>query len=343
MPELPIYPELAADLNANFFVSTFNIGGETYLYLTIPYPSCTKPEPCDFCAFHGTGIPGLKPDRMFGKTVAKKVRHYLAIRKPQTLVLFNNGNILNPAEMDQTAILEDVPQAVAEDDVCQALELEIGIKDLLKQLTWDKIGRIRVNLSGKQLRLRLSVEYADDDLLKRHNKGITLEEIEEVIGRVNEEGVPWIGYALLGGKGMTGEAAQETAAKTGEFIIDRRARMIGVNGIYLTEGMRKRPGADEMYLPTIDDLIKTMKALTDYAVSTGVRPLTKVGLAEEDGGIKIVEYPYSIPTNDDRARLRMTDILRDFNESQNYDDFFSGVIQNWARFESFRSINSMKK
>lgn len=311
-----------------------------YSYITVPYPGCSKPVACDFCAFHGTGMKGLTPDRPFGLMVTDRVKRNLSKTKPKTLVIFNNGNILHPEEMDPTAILEDIPRAVADDETCQALELEIAIRDLAGDPIWENIGHIRRNLGAKELRMRLSVEYSDDELLGRHHKGTDLRMIETAIARVNRERIPWIGYALLGGMDMTAEEAKAAAIRTGKFIVDRNARMLGVNGIYLTEGMVRRPGVDRIYLPTVDDLIITVRTLSEHARTKDHPPLIKVGLAEEDGGIPIVKYPYVIPMDDEPTRRRMIGVLSDFNGSQNFADFMVGVYQNWAQHEAFRTLRS---
>jgi len=335
----PLQRREPEDLEARFFEDGVNIGGKSFFYLTIPYPGCTKAIPCEFCAFAGTGIPGLKVDERLGRTVVQKVQQGLA-RHSDTLVLLNNGNILNSNEMYPPAILEHVPQVVACHPSCRALEIEVSVKDLLSDSIWEKLRTIRQNLAGKELRVRVAVEYADDALLARHRKGTNMADVGSAIGALSAEGIPWIGYALLGGMEMTSEEAQRAAIQTGQYIMDRGARMLSVNGLFLTEGMRKTQmqTGRQVYLPSIDDLIKVLRALTAHGALKGAKPLIKIGLAEEDGGLKIVEYPYCLPADDSGIRQRMIGILRDFNGDQKYETFFIGVMQNWAKTEAFRKI-----
>jgi hypothetical protein len=216
----------------------------------------------------------------------------------------------------------------------------VSVRDLLLDSIWEKIRTIRQNLSGKELRVRVGVEYADDALLSRHGKGICVSDIDHAVGALASEGIPWVGYALLGGIEMTAGEARDAAVRTGKYVMDHGARMLSINGIFLTESMREtqaRTGR-QVYPPSIEDLIEVLRTLMAHNSSMGGRPLIKIGLAEEDGGLKIVEYPYCLPADDTGVRRRMIGILRDFNGSQEYETFFIGVIQNWAKTEAFRRL-----
>lgn len=316
-----------------------NIGGKIYCYLTVPYPGCTKTPSCDFCAFKGTGIAGLTFDELLKIAIVRKANQGMN-KAADTLVFLNNGNALHPDEMDPEVILRRVPQAVAAHPNCKALEIEVSVADLLECHAWDKLLEIKRNLAGKELRVRLPIEYANNELLERHHKGVTLDDIDMVIRSLTMFKIPWVGYTLFGGVDMTSKKARQVAVDTGKYSMDRGARMVCLNGLFMTESMKaaqERTG-QQLYIPTIDDLMHVLPILSQHAATKKPKPLIKVDVAEEDPRLNIVQYPYDIPANNEETWPRMAGLMRDFNGSQNADVLSIWMMQNQMRSEATRSL-----
>jgi hypothetical protein len=270
-------------------------------------------------------------DERWREVVGKQVECSVA-KGTQTLVFLNNGNILNSAEMDPETILEHVPRLVA-NSPCNALEIEVGVESLLEPQVQAKLHMIQKNLLGKQLRVRVAVEYADDRLLSQNRKGTTMKNVDGAITALSSAAIPWVGYALLGGAEMTSEEAKHAAIQTGKYIMDLGARMLSINGIFVTDTMKEaqEKTGRRMYLPSMEDLLGVLKTLSDYRSFEAYDTLIKVGLEEEDEALRIVEYPYGLSSDEPMAKKKLTGILSDFNRSQSFDVFLVAGIQNVTR------------
>lgn len=311
-----------------------NINEETFCYLTVPPSGCKKKKSCGFCVYAGTGVPGLKIDDQWREAVARRVNQSVA-GDAKVLFITNDGNMFHPAEMHPRTILEDVPTAVANSPACNALEFEVGVEYLLLDSTWEKLQMIRKNLLGKELRIRVAVEYADDELLLRHQKEVTMRDIDAAVSRLSSSGIPWIGYAMFGGVEMTSEETEQAAVQTGKFIIDRGAIRLALNGLVVSKKMEEHlQTGRKIYVPTMENLLVVLKALTDHQISQNRQTPIKVGLDEVEDAerrLHVVEYPYGIPIADPQEGKRLMGILSDFDRRQVFETFLTGVIQNLAR------------
>ena len=112
----------------------------------------------------------LKIDGGFGGKVFDFVQEEVDRRNPDSVVLYNGGNILRPAEMDQETMISAIPNFISAHPNCQTYEIEVRSDHVLKYV--ESIKTINKNLGDKKLRVRLGIEFMDNHLLKSHKKGI---------------------------------------------------------------------------------------------------------------------------------------------------------------------------
>lgn len=264
------------------------VGSERVLYITLPYIGCTQNPKCIFCGVRGGSDRSLKLDGSFGKEILSIVCDLVNEYLPDSLVLYNGGNILRPKEMYQLAILFEIPKFLAGHPVCNTYEIESRVDDIL--LYQESIQTIKANLGRKNLRIRLGIEYCDDNLLWRHRKGITQEQIKKAVNFLNESGIEWNGYALLGGLDMDYSEARISAKRTAKFMVDNGAFKISINGMFTTRELERSFGR-RIYVPSYSDLAGVLKELFNYCRKQQSTPIFKVGFEEEDIG-SMVRIPY---------------------------------------------------
>lgn len=308
MPELP-KGKFVEQGTENYDSSLVEVGGERVLYITIPYKGCTQCPRCLFCGVQERPNKDLKIDENFGNEVFTKVKESTDINSPDSIVLYNGGNILRPAEMFQETVLADIPEFVASHPTLQSYELEARADDVVQFV--ESLKTIQTNLRGKKLRIRLGIEFFDDELLKRHRKGITTEQIQQAVNLINKHGIEWNGYALLGGLDMSKGEARDTTTKSGEFMIDNNAYKVSVNGVFVTDRL-DRGFADRIYVPDYQDLVFVLNQLCAYRDRKSSNTLFKVGFEEEDTR-DVVRFPYA--SNEEEVR-KVAEKLREFNLRQ---------------------------
>jgi len=293
----------------DYKASLVEVGKEKILYITIPYKGCTQRLRCLFCGVQEQPNKDLIIGKNFGDKISAKVREFTDINSPDSIVLYNGGNILRPAEMFQKTVLVDIPKFVASHPTLQSYELEARADDVVRFA--ESLKTIRANLKGKRLRIRLGIEFFDDELLKRHRKGINTEQIQQAVNFLNELGIEWNGYALLGGLDISREEARNIAVQSGKFMIDNNAYKVSVNGVFVTD--RLNGGfAKRIYVPDYQDLIFVLNQLCAYREVKSSKTLFKVGFEEED--IKnVVRFPYISGTEEIKE---ISTRLREFNLSQ---------------------------
>jgi uncharacterized Fe-S cluster-containing MiaB family protein len=107
------------------------VGKEKILYVTIPYKGCTKKPRCLFCGVQERPNPNLKINRKFGDEVMRKIKKYVSYYSPDSLVLYNGGNILREKEMYQPTILVEIPKYIARHKKCKIYEIEARVDDVI--------------------------------------------------------------------------------------------------------------------------------------------------------------------------------------------------------------------
>ena len=229
---------------------------------------------------------------------------------PDSLVLYNGGNILRSQEMYQPAVLAEIPRFLAGHPTCNIFEIESRVDDIL--LYGESIRSIRANLGAKRLRIRLGIEYFDDALLWRHRKGITQEQIKKAAGFLNESGIEWNGYVLFGGLDMDLSEARISAKRTAKFMVDAGAFKISINGMFTTRELERNFGR-RIYVPAYSDLVEVLKELFNYCRKQKRKIIFKVGFEEEDIG-SISRMPYvsgNISPEEVRKRLANFNLTQD--------------------------------
>lgn len=289
--------------------SVIQVGNEKVLYATIPYKGCTVIPKCLFCGVREQADRTLSIDEDFGKMVRENIMKLLSDHSPDTLVLYNGGNLLRPVEMYQPTVMTDIPNYIAGHSSCNAYEIEVRADDILNFKANLKL--IKENLHGKMLRVRLGIEYYDDKLLKRHKKGVDMSQISEAVKTLNELDIEWNGYAMFGGLDMTKSEAVDSAIKTGKFILENNAYKLSINGMFVTTRLNKGFG-DRIYVPDYDDLVTVLSELCKYKAEIGSNTLFKVGFEEEDTK-DVVRLPYINNSSDSREII---DRLGEFNKTQ---------------------------
>jgi len=294
----------------NYSAIMSSVGREKVLYVTLPYAGCTHNPKCIFCGVQERKDRSLKIDKSFGREVVSIVTKCVDEYSPDSLVLYNGGNILRPEEMFQSAVLVEIPKFVAGHPTCNVYEIESRADDILK--FGESIDTIRRNLGPKKLRVRLGIEYYDDGLLWRHNKGMTCGQIDKTVLSLNESGIEWNGYVLFGGLDLKRRDAKIAAKRTAKFMIDNGAFKVSINGVFMTRGLERSFGR-RIYVPGYSELIELLAELIKYRNGIKSSAIFKVGFEEEDIE-NIVRFPYLA------AGISMEDIkkrLADFNITQN--------------------------
>jgi len=308
MPKLPkeVFIERGTD---NYDSSLVEVGGERVLYITIPYKGCTQCPRCLFCGVQERPNKDLKIDENFGNEVLAKVKEFTDTNSPDSVVLYNGGNILRPAEMFQKTVLADIPEFVASRPKPQSYELEARADDVVQFV--ESLRTIQTNLKGKRLRIRLGIEFFDDELLRRHRKGITTGQIHQAVNLLNELGIEWNGYALLGGLDMSKEEARNAVVKSGEFMIDNNAYKVSVNGVFVTDRLN-RGFTGRIYVPDYQDLVFVKNQLCAHRDAKSSKTLFKVGFEEEDTR-DVARLPYA--ANEEEVK-EVAKKLQEFNLKQ---------------------------
>lgn len=289
--------------------SLVKIGEEKILYITIPYKGCTQCPKCIFCGVQEQSDKNLRIDETFEREVLNKVKEFVYQNSPDSIVLYNGGNVLRPEEMSQKTILTDIPEFIASDPNVKSYELEARVDDIIRFK--ENIKTIQKNLKEKELKIRLGIEFFDDELLKRHQKGIDTEQIQQVVNFLNKEKIKWNGYALLGGLDVTKEQTRESTIKSGEFMIDNNAFKISINGVFLTKKLQKSFG-ERIYVPDYEDLVFVLTKLNIYRDLKSSKSLFKVGL-EEENKENIARFPYA---SNKYKKEEISTKLEEFNSNQ---------------------------
>ena len=308
MPELP-KEKFIEQGTGNYEASLVEVGKEKVLYITIPYKGCTQCPRCLFCGVQEQPDKDLKIDKSFGDKVLAKVKEFTDVNSPDSIVLYNGGNILRPAEMFQETVLSDIPEFVASHPTLQSYELETRADDVVQFA--ESLKTIQANLKGKKLRIRLGIEFFDDELLKSHRKGIDIEQIQRAVNLLNEQEIEWNGYALLGGLDISREEARNVAVQSGKFMIDNNAYKVSINGVFVTDRFNKG-FAERIYVPDYQDLMFVLNQLCAYQEAKFSKTLFKVGFEEEDTK-NVVRFPYALSVEEVK---KISDKLQEFNLSQ---------------------------
>ena len=311
MPELPKdkFIERTEPNVENYDSSLVEVGNERVLYITIPYKGCTQCPKCLFCGVQEQPDRDLKIDKNFGDEVLARVKDFTNVNSPDSIVLYNGGNILRPAEMFQETVLVDVPDFVASHPTLQAYELEARVDDVVQFSENLKI--VKDNLREKKLRMRVGIEFFDDELLKRHKKGVDTAQIQQAVNLLNKLGIEWNGYALLGGLDMSREEARNATVQSGKFMVDNKAYKVSINGVFVTDRLN-RGFAERIYVPDYQDLVFVLNQLCTHRDAEASKTLFKVGFEEEDTR-SVVRFHYA--TSMEKVR-EISDKLRGFNLSQ---------------------------
>ena len=301
--------ECSVQSSPDYPASLIQVGSERVLYITIPYRGCTQHPRCLFCGVQEAGRRDLKIDRALGDAVYAQVKKLVDLHQPSSLVLYNGGNILRPAEMFEKTIVSDVPGFVARHASLQAYELEARADDIIRQV--GSLRTIQTNLTGKKLRIRLGIEFCDDELLRRHRKGISVSQIEEAVALLNDLHIEWNGYALLGGLDLNSEKARAAAVQTGRFMLDKQAYKVSINGLFATKRIAAAFG-QRIYVPDFEDLRHVLENLCVYRKESASSALFKVGF-EEEMTENVLLFPYAIAN---RSRDEISCKLQEFKLTQ---------------------------
>ncbi|MBZ9571792.1 hypothetical protein KJA15_00400 [Patescibacteria group bacterium] len=296
--------------SGRYEVTLIKLGKEKVLYVTIPYTGCTKTPRCLFCGVQEERNKNLKINEEFGNEVLAKIKKYITKYSPNSLVLYNGGNILREEEMYQPTILIDIPKYIALHQKCKAYEIEARVDDVIR--FQEKLKTIKSHLETKKLRIRLGIEFFDDELLKKHKKGNDTQQIQQAVDILNKLNIEWNGYIMLGGLDMKREEVIEVAIKTGKFMIDNNAFKVSINGIFVTKDLQRAFG-NRIYVPDYSNLISVLTGLCKYKDKKQSQVLFKVGF-EEEYTKNVVRFPYVSRKIDLKE---VTKKLNDFNITQN--------------------------
>lgn len=289
-------------------IATAN-GTEKTLTISTPIKGCQ--EECDFCSIKHLQNPDIKIDEELAKRTVDDIEKILSDKKNQevgAIKLFNGGNIFRKEEMNQK-LWEYIPDILKKHPKIKALEVEVRIDDFVSNR--DNSRDIILNLSqrlienNQEFRVILALEY-----IEQTPKAA---KIKEAIQYLQEARIPWLGYAMLGGKSLTEEQSIRSAADTMNFGLKNGAREMIVNSQYKDPIQKWEEKRDDInYLvPTDRHFIGLLKEIKQ---SQYLDPRHRVRITtEKENTINDTEGP---ELEDDLKKL-----IDDFNKAEYQKNF----------------------
>lgn len=285
---------------------TITLGEEKIEYFAVgPHRGCS--HSCKFCGVKSARtcddnlielgfLNDGKMTRNYGEIIFDEFRN-LADNNASDVLLMNGGNIIREEEMYLPAITEWIPKFIAQSDNFKSMTIEVRADDII--LRTNTLLEIQKNLAGKDLVVRLPIEYADEKMLADSNKGISLKTIENATETLRANVIKWDACSMLGGLNLNSSSAIELAERTVRFAFDKGARNVIINAQFVTEDMRSV--LDEISVPSLGDIITLLKRLR------GVPGKIKVGFDVDE-----ILNPIKFPQGTDAER----ETLSKFNETQ---------------------------
>lgn len=246
-------------------------GLEKTMFVYVPGPGCRND--CLHCSIKHIRSSVETTFRPVVVVVAKKVIGMIKENSNiDTMKVFNGGNILRSSDWGKSAELHtDFWEAllmglsgIRHLIGLRALELEVSPTDLATEKVRSLVAYIRRGLSKKhiELRLILGLEYAEadgKDGIKFRGKDL----MEDNLTYLEENGIPYLVYAMCGGGTHGGAFSSETAVcqtiETIQYLLGQKyqPREIIVNCQYTDPLMRQKAseiGRKLVYVPTEEDL-----------------------------------------------------------------------------------------
>lgn len=256
-------------------------GPEKTMFILLPPRGCKMN--CDFCSPKHVANPNFPLTAEASEQVAGESNKILFENSEvNTIKLFNAGNILWGTEYGQKAgalhekYWELLPKIVSSYPNLKAVELEVRTDEFIqdianpeiqtverKKIVTDRILKLNKDLKGvdKELRALLAIEYTSDIISMQ--KG-TLQkgtgQAERAIGFLKENNIPWLGYAMLGGRlndrSLSSGEAVQSAVQTSLFCFDKGAREVVINCQYLDPINRweEKVNGIKYYVPSEEDV-----------------------------------------------------------------------------------------
>jgi len=333
-------------------------GSEKTAFILLPPRGCKMK--CDFCSPSHIANPNYPLTAIAAEQAAEETAE--AIRKAgavNTVKLFNAGNILWGSEFGQSAgalherYWEILPQLLAENDDVMAVEIEVRLDEFSSNLNDELTGtdpkreivrnrllKLKNDLASvkKELRVILAIEYSSDVLANESgivNKGT--ENSRNAISFLREHGIPWIGYAMLGGRlkdrTISPQEAVRSACRTANFGFEHHAREMVVNCQYLDPINRFEEERDGVpfCVPAKRDILSLLQTLA-YGLTEGHR--LRISLDKEDsirGTMSAADYD---PAIDEEFKT----FIREFNNAKDQQGFY--FSSKYRRAEAARFENS---
>lgn len=335
-------------------------GPERTLSIIVPIHGCMYN--CEFCTFKNMA----NPEHSFSPQAAEKTASDIdskisGAQDIETLKLFNAGNILYGTEESvghgemHEHFWEVLPETLAKHPDVKALEIEVRVDEFSgsnggraeqKKIILGRISSLAQALRSKEIELRviLPFEYIESDFIKEQRKFPQVfigdqpkVNAEKAIHFCEEQQIPWLSYAMLGGRlkdrPLTSDEAVASATHTALFALDHGTRECIINCQTVDPIMAwesKKTGVD-YYLPTEDDLLEMIRLISPRLSTT-----SRIRISTEDEGL--MEGTVAPNLSPDFKRL-----ISDFNNAHDQKAFYLKYLASGAPTEALDSPNTSEK
>ncbi len=358
-PEIKYKYDLAKVNNLGIETRETATGQEQTMFILLCAKGCKMD--CDHCSPKHLAAPNIIISAEASAEMIEQIRPMLDENQHvDTLKLFNAGNILWGTEFGKAAALHEgfwdlLPILLSQYPEMKAVEIEARLDEFSEEIVNPKIQsadkktivrerilKLKEGLKavGKELRLILAPEYTDEfleDQSKTVGKG--LKSAEAAINFLRKNEIPWLGYAMFGGRlkdrPMLPTEALQSATETAKFIIDNGAREVIINCQYLDPINQHEERADgiKYFVPSKKSITRLMELLYyKRVIMPGKR--VRISIDKEDS-IEGTIGAADLNPNIDAEFIQTVNEFNDVVDQRNYLENKFGFFDNVEKPNSF--------
>lgn len=337
-------------------------GPEKTLTVLAPPKGCKYN--CDFCSIKHIKNEDFLVTPEAAEDVAQQINEVLQENpEADTVKLFNAGNVLYGTELGVTReemhehLWDVLPDSLPEH--VKALEIEVRVdefvearsnptRNAMKHILQERLAVLaeRLRERGKELRIILPLEYVDSGILGDQGKfpsaftnatDAPKRADQEAIAFAREHKIPWLSYAMLGGRlhdrSLTSEEATNAAANTAVFALEQGSREVIINSQYVDpldhwEESHNRSGQWKdpinYFVPSRQDMLRTLELIAPH-----LNEKKRVRLTVDKEDIVLgTEGPQEIYDQQADESLKITSEFRtfiaEFNNAPDQKEYFEG-------------------
>ena len=332
-------------------------GQERTLFLLLPAPGCKMD--CDHCSPKHLACSDYQVTAKSAEDNIEQTREICKQNIVQTLKLFNAGNILWGSEFGRAAALHErywelLPEILIDYPKITSVEIEVRLDEFTdkianqeiqtldkRQIVRERLLKLNTNLQkiGKQLRVILAPEYSDRVIVNQKGtvaKGTS--NAEAAIVFLLGNGIPWLGYAMLGGRfkdrSLSSGEALESALETAQFILDNGGREAIINCQYLDPINQWEEAKDRIryYVPSKKDIETLLACLYRKGLLADDKRV-RISLEKED----IIKGTKGAADYDPAIDADFEEFISEFNNAKDQESFLENCC--YLQLEVMKGMN----